>query len=323
MALYKKALKYSLVNSKTYNIGELVNYMQVDAQKLKDLPIYVGGIIFLPLQLVIAIFIMYEVIGLSFLAGFGAIILTFIFNLFISKYFTNFQKNLLLAKDDRMKLANEIISAIKIIKVNAWEYFFLGKITEIREKEIKWLIKSAVISVLLIFSLYLTPMLILSATFTMYTLTDHSMNAENVFTLVSTFVVVQHSIRWLPLAIAFLVQVMVSIKRLQKFLLAEEIDVEYIKFEYPGLGEDAIILKNGYFYWDQEKEAEEKKENDKEIDPKNDVRNFSIDLKDAKINENLGYSFVSNGIQNDSKYTLKDLNLTIKKGSITAIIGEY
>lgn len=335
MSLYKKSLSFSLVNSKSFNVGELVNYMQVDAQKLKDLPFFVGGVLFLPLQLGVAIFIMYEVIGISFLAGFGAMLLTFVYNIWISKYFTTFQKKFLEAKDRRMKLANEIISAIKLIKVNAWENFYLGRITESRENELTWLKKSLMITILLVFSLYLTPMLILSATFTMYTLTDNPMTPERVFTLVSTFVVIQYTIRNLPLAIAFLVQSVVSIKRIQGFLLAEEIDLSYIKSEFMAAGENSIVMNNGFFFWDKEKkdlekknadqkkgnnDIEEKKENDNE-----NLRNFSIDVKDIKDmgeKESLGYSYISHGTQINSKYTLKNLNITIKKGSLTAIIGE-
>ena len=329
MALYKKSLSFSLVNSKSFNVGELVNYMQVDAQKLKDLPGYLGGVIFLPVQLGIAVAIMYEVIGFSFLAGIGALLITFVFNFWISKYLTNYQKKFLEAKDIRMKLANEIISAIKLIKVNAWEKFYLGRITESRENELKWLIKSLSINVLLIFSLYLTPMLILSATFTMYTLTDNPMTPERVFTLVSTFVVVRYSIRFLPLAIAYLIQARVSIKRIQGFLLAEEIDLSYIKSEIMA-GENSIVMKNGFFFWDKEKKDQEKEnnKNGKEIkdNQQEDIKNFSIDIKDIKDlgeKESLGYSYISHDTQINSKYTLKNLNLTIKKGSLTTIIGEY
>ena len=110
-----------------------------------------GGVIFVPLQIAIAIFIIYKVIGISFLAGIGAMVVTFIFNLAISQYLKVFQNKILTAKDNRMKLANEIISAIKMIKVNAWESFFLGKISEVRDIELCWFAKSLVITVLLIF----------------------------------------------------------------------------------------------------------------------------------------------------------------------------
>ena len=330
MVLYKKSLSFSLVNSKSFNVGELVNYMQVDAQKLKDLPQYLGGVLFLPVQLGIAVAIMYQVIGFSFLAGIGVLLITFVLNFWISKYLTNYQKKFLEAKDVRMKLANEIISGIKLIKVNAWEKFYLGRITESRENELKWLIKSLTINVISIFSLYLTPMLILSATFTMYTLTDNPMTPERVFTLVSTFVVVRYSIRLLPWTIASLIQARVSIKRIQGFLLAEEIDLSYIKSEIMEAGENSIVMKNGFFFWDKEKKDKEKENNKNGKEIKNneqeDIKNFSIDIKDIKDleeKESLGYSYVSHGTQINSKYTLKNLNLTIKKGSLTTIIGEY
>lgn len=324
--------------------------MQVDSQKLRDLPYFIGGVVFLPLQLGIAISIMYEVIGISFIAGVGVMLITFVFNMIISKYYTVFQKKLLFAKDDRMKLANEIISSIKMIKVNAWESFFLEKISAVREKELSWLKKSLTTSVLLIFSLYLTPQLILGATFTMYTLMDNPMTAENVFTLVSTFVVVQQAIRWLPMAIAFMIQSYVSIKRIQGFLLAEEIDTHFINaLKNHENHEKAIVMKNGWFFWDQEtkqnKDEDNKEQNKakKQVNEKNDqnnkqsqihhetdIRNFSIDIKDAddleklKNNKNneFNYSYLSKESVLNSKYMLKNINLEIKQGSLTAIIGE-
>lgn len=331
MSLYKKSLKFSLINSKTYNVGELVNYMQVDSQKLRDLPYFIGGVVFLPIQIGLAIFIMYEVIGISFLAGIGALIVTFVFNFLIGKYFTVFQKGLLGAKDARMKLANEILSSIKVIKVNAWEKFFLDKISELREKELSWLRKSITTSVCMIFSLYLTPQLILGATFTMYTLMDNPMTPERVFTLVSTFVVLQNSIRFLPLAIAFVLQSYVSIKRIEKFLLAEEIDDSFINKEIDvmEMAENAVVLKNGYFYWDQEEKKNDKNQDSNNSQVVENVRNFSIDLKNdpIKINQDekneLNYSYLSKeSVLSSSKFQLKNLNLKIKKGSLTAIIGE-
>jgi ABC-type multidrug transport system fused ATPase/permease subunit len=123
MLIYAKSLRFSLKNSKKYDVGQLVNFMQVDSQKLRDLPFYLGGVIFLPLQLSLAIVLMYEVIGISFLAGLGMIFLSIVCNLILSKFLSDSQKALMEAKDKRMKKANEYISNIKLIKVSAWEVF--------------------------------------------------------------------------------------------------------------------------------------------------------------------------------------------------------
>ena len=121
MLIYSKSLRFSLKNSKKYSIGQLINFMQVDSQKFRDLPFHLGGVIFLPLQLILAIVLMYRVIGISFSAGLGMILLSIIWNLVISKFLADNQKKLMIEKDKRMKTANEFISNIKLIKVNAWE----------------------------------------------------------------------------------------------------------------------------------------------------------------------------------------------------------
>ena len=44
-------------------------------------------------------------------------------------------------KDERVKLVNEVLSGIKILKLYAWEEAFKKKIDDIRNKEIKHLRK--------------------------------------------------------------------------------------------------------------------------------------------------------------------------------------
>ena len=39
-------------------------------------------------------------------------------------------------KDKRIKLMSEILAGMKVIKLYAWEKFFLGKVNAIRKKEI-------------------------------------------------------------------------------------------------------------------------------------------------------------------------------------------
>lgn len=42
-------------------------------------------------------------------------------------------------KDERVKLINELLSGIKVLKLYAWELAFKKKIDEIRDKEVKGL----------------------------------------------------------------------------------------------------------------------------------------------------------------------------------------
>ena len=60
------------------------------------------------------------IVGPSFLAGFGVILLAGIINMIISRRNAVYQKGIADATDDRMKATNEVFNNIKFIKVNAW-----------------------------------------------------------------------------------------------------------------------------------------------------------------------------------------------------------
>ena len=51
-------------------------------------------------------------------------------------------------KDQRIKVMNEVLNGIKVLKLYAWEIAFMRRIDEIRQKELKCIRKKAVISAL-------------------------------------------------------------------------------------------------------------------------------------------------------------------------------
>jgi ABC-type bacteriocin/lantibiotic exporter with double-glycine peptidase domain len=130
---------------------------------------------------------MFHYIGISFLAGLGVIFVTFILNLFIGKLTWTLNKQLMTAKDERTKKANELFSQIKFIKLNALEDYFVNKVLLLREKEMSFLKKRFTIGCVNVLLLWLSPMLIINATFAMYVLMDNNLTPANTFTIISLF----------------------------------------------------------------------------------------------------------------------------------------
>lgn len=90
-------------------------------------------------------------------------------------------------KDKRTKCANEIFSSIKFIKVNALEEFFVEKLLEFRKKEDRSLKTNYTFSCLAILSVYLSPMLVLNATFGMFIGLGNNLTPANTFAIISLF----------------------------------------------------------------------------------------------------------------------------------------
>lgn len=69
------------------------------------------------------------------------------------------------SKDNRIKLMNEILNGIKVLKLYAWELAFKDKVLAIRQEELKVLKKSAYLGAVGTFTWVCTPFLVSEAGF--------------------------------------------------------------------------------------------------------------------------------------------------------------
>lgn len=127
-----------------------------------------SSLLFAPLQIIIGIIMMYNFIGISFLAGMGAMIFTISITYIVAKKSIKYNEEMLLVKDQRMKATQEMLDIIRFIKINAIQKFFFLKVNEKRMKEINLYKKKGFMDVLNIFVYWLACPLILSATFFTY-----------------------------------------------------------------------------------------------------------------------------------------------------------
>lgn len=85
-AIYKKALTLSNTARKSKTVGEIVNLMAVDAQRFMDLTTYINMIWSAPLQIALAIYFLWDLLGPSVLAG------KFIITFFQQRFFLHSNK---------------------------------------------------------------------------------------------------------------------------------------------------------------------------------------------------------------------------------------
>jgi len=52
----------------------------------------------------------------------------------------------MIVKDQRIKMMNELLNGIRVLKLYAWENAFITSITEIRDKELRYIRNKAIIS---------------------------------------------------------------------------------------------------------------------------------------------------------------------------------
>nr|XP_023677559.1 multidrug resistance-associated protein 1-like [Paramormyrops kingsleyae] len=255
--VYRKSLVINSAARRTCTMGEIINLVSADTQKLMDFVVYFNAMWIAPVEIALCLFFLWQQLGPSALAGITVIILIFPLNGFIAKKRSKLQEMQMKFTDRRIKLMNEILSGIKILKFYAWEKAFLGQIRDCREKELAALKKSQILYSVSLASFNSSSFLMAFAMFSVYVLTDpkNVLDAQKVFVTMALINILKTPLSQLPSAISTTMQAVVSLRRLGKFLCQEELKsdvVEKVPCSPADSGGDGVTVENGTFSWSKE-----------------------------------------------------------------------
>ena len=165
-----------------------------------------------------------------------------------------YQNKQMKQKDVRVNLINEILNGIKVLKLYAWEKSFIQKINEIRSSEISALKMFQYTEGSQFLMWNCAPFLVAIGSFASYVLIDpvnNILDAQTAFVSLTLFNSLQAPLALLPYGVVSIIQGAVSIKRINKYLNAEEIDPNNVTHDKMG---NAVLVKNGSFTWGTKKD---------------------------------------------------------------------
>ncbi|XP_064537333.1 multidrug resistance-associated protein 1 isoform X2 [Drosophila montana] len=253
--IYRKAMRISNAARKASTVGEIVNLMAVDAQRFMDLTTYLNMLWSAPLQIALALYFLWQQLGPSVLAGLAVMIIMIPLNGFIASRIKTYQIRQMKYKDERVKLMNEVLSGIKVLKLYAWEPSFEKQVLDIRDKEIATLRATAYLNASTSFLWSCAPFLVSLVTFATYVLIDENnvLDAKKTFVSLSLFNILRFPLTMLPMLITNLVQTQVSVQRINKFLNSEELDPNNV--QHDSSKPHPMSIENGHFSWGDEDET--------------------------------------------------------------------
>ncbi|KAI7081589.1 bile acid-transporting ATPase, partial [Hortaea werneckii] len=200
--------------------GAIINLMAVDSFKVAEVSAYLH---FLwaetPVQFVLAIVLLYQILGYSSIAGIGTMGLLLPINMWISKQFATVQKQILAATDARIHTTNEVLTNIRIIKYFAWEQRFLGGVEEKRRTELRYLRNRYIIWATAATIWSGAPVLITFLTFLVYTVVEKKDLIPSIaFTALSLFSLLRIPLDQLADMVAHVQESKVSVDRVEEYL---------------------------------------------------------------------------------------------------------
>ena len=257
--IYSKSLRLSNEGRAAKSTGDIVNYMAVDTQRLQDLTQYGQMLWSAPFQIVLCMISLYQLVGISMLAGVAAMILMIPVNTLIAKVMKSLQKEQMKNKDSRTRLVTEILNNMKSIKLYAWSQAFMKKLNYVRnDLELKTLRKIGAAQAVATFTWSTTPFLVSCSTFTVFVLTrDEPLTTDIVFPALTLFNLLTFPLAILPMVITSIIEATVAVDRLTSFFTAEEIQEDAVIRKEPVTksGEESLKVQHATFTWDR-KEAQ-------------------------------------------------------------------
>ncbi|XP_071062931.1 LOW QUALITY PROTEIN: ATP-binding cassette sub-family C member 3 [Pseudochaenichthys georgianus] len=249
-AIYRKSLVITNAAKRSSTVGEVVNLMSVDAQRFMDLTTFLNMLWSAPLQIMLALYFLWQNLGPSVLAGVAVMIMLIPLNAVIAMRTRAYQVEQMQYKDSRIKLMNEILNGIKVLKLYAWENSFKEKVLNIRQKELNVLRKTAYLGALSTMAWTSAPFLVALTTFAVYVSIDENniLDAEKAFVSLSLFNILRFPLNMLPQVISSMVQASVSLKRIESFLSHEELDPNSVDRKHTA-ADFAVTVVNGKFSW--------------------------------------------------------------------------
>ncbi|KAL4784201.1 hypothetical protein BJX76DRAFT_232079 [Aspergillus varians] len=232
------------------NIGTIINLMAIDSFKVSEVGAYLHFLwASVPVQIIIAITLLYRLLGFSSFAGIIIMVLMLPVNLIIAKKFSKLQSQILKGTDARIHSTNEILQNIRIIKYFAWEERFQDIVNEKRRAELQALRFRYTLWAAAATIWYGTPILITLASFFLYTVVEGKRLTPSIaFPALSMFSLLRIPLDQLADMVAHVQESKVSLDRVDKYLNEDETE-KYTQLADEEASEPRIALDNATLTW--------------------------------------------------------------------------
>jgi ATP-binding cassette subfamily C (CFTR/MRP) protein 1 len=127
-AIYQKALKLSPQSRQLTSTGQIVNMFSSDTTQVQHFLLFFNICALCPLAIAAALALIFQQVGMSMFAGLGLIAFSMPINGTIFSYLSSLHIPKMVLTDQRVKLMNELLNGIRVVKFYAWEAAFIKKV---------------------------------------------------------------------------------------------------------------------------------------------------------------------------------------------------
>ncbi|XP_048764978.2 ATP-binding cassette sub-family C member 4-like isoform X2 [Ostrea edulis] len=228
--LYRKALRLSNKAIGQTTTGQIVNLMSNDVNRFDTAVMFIHYLWIGPSQAIFVLVILWIELGPSALAGFAVLLCLVPVQSLMGKLFAKLRHKTAVHTDERVKVMNEIIGGMRVIKMYCWEKPFGEFVAKIRGCELTYIQQSRVISGFQASVWTVGPRLLYVVVVIPSALTGVVLLPERLYICLALLFILTHTfLGCVFLAITRASESVTTLNRIKTFLQLEELDQSSIE----------------------------------------------------------------------------------------------
>ncbi|KAJ7728028.1 multidrug resistance-associated ABC transporter [Mycena olivaceomarginata] len=331
-SVFRKSLRLSARARLEHTVGQTTTIISTDSVRLDQFCMLGHNIWISPIQIIVGFGLLINNLGYSALVGLGVIILSFPLQAIVVTIMFSQRKKGVKITDARVRLSNEVLQGIRLVKYYAWESFYMHRILTLREREIATVRKSGLALSALIALVALTPVLATVLSFITYALTGHDLNVAIIFSSLQLFNIIQAPLTLLPIVLSALADAIVAFGRIGAFLTAEELPEPYL---IDADRKDAVDVDGASFTWEL---AVAEPQGKSEVEPTSKTKRKAKGKEEEKEEKETGTELPTTTTATTEKapmegttptpheeekpFELRNLKFSVPKAAFVAIVGK-
>ncbi|CAH2099614.1 unnamed protein product [Euphydryas editha] len=221
--IFRKALKVNLQAMSENRGGLVVNLMANDVNRFDTGPLFVHYLWIGPIETLLMTVYLYREMGMSAVYGALMIIAVVPFQIFLGTRTAYYRRKTALKSDERVRLMEEIVMGIEVIKMYTWEQPFRKIIDIVRRQEVFYIKMTSYIRGVVMSFIMFTARFSIFITVLIYVIYANRITVENVFFLTCYYNILKQTMTlFFPQAVGQIAEMNVAVERINDFLLTEE-----------------------------------------------------------------------------------------------------
>ncbi|KAH6681518.1 ABC transporter-like protein [Halenospora varia] len=236
------------------SMGKIVNLMRFDAYEVAQRFWEFANLVSQPLGLILAVVLIWRLIGWPCLIGVITVFLAQLINALIARALLDWERKRRIATDTKLHKISQLVEAIRHLRYYGWQDVWLARIMDSRQRELTLRIITALWRILITFvNTFASGMFPVVAFYAYTALAGLPLRVDIAFPALQLFSMLETNLRELPNLITVLLNAKVSIGRIEEFMnepdkaeadneqgSSNQLEMKDASFAWPGAKEPVL-----------------------------------------------------------------------------------